>query len=1101
MRVIAAAEPGHPRAYAAAGRALNVELLGLLASSIVVLLGTALAVGGRFEQAAAADRRAAAPLNLRQMRSAADLEPLLDGYESAAERRIVAEALYARAVGDPPLQHVGGLADASIPATLVASRPGLMKLRARLARRPDAQRVPALSGPDLAALKPAVVVRTRAEFNALFRGALLWFFGAFWSVHAVRRWRRAVDDPILLPALALLTGIGLMTMLALRDPLRDTVSASTFATGVATGLLALLAASEIDFERSALRRAVLSPLAAAFGLATLLLLFGRGPGSSGVKVNLFGFQPVEVIRLLVVFALAAYFSRRLEFLRELSDRPPASTPSPGSWVRRARPPRMRDLRPVGISMLVVLAFFFLQKDLGPALVLSFVFLALYGVARGRAVLAAAGLALLLCGFAAAYWIGYPSTVRQRVAIWIDPWNNGVPGGNQIAQGLWGMATGSVWGSGPGLGGPQTIPAGHTDFVLAAIGEELGLAGLLVVIALYGVVAWRCGRVAMRAPGDYSSLLATGVALTLVVQAFVIASGVLGLFPLSGVVTPFLSYGRSSMLANLFAVGVVMATARRLGAVRAHMRAPLHALAGIVVLAAAAVVSRAVWVQGVHADEIATASSLADQADGGYRFEYNPRLLAAAKLIPRGSIYDRNGLPIATSKPAELNGIDAAYRRAGLTPEQPCAAASARCYPLAGVGFSVLGDWTTQANWGARNSSYVERDNDSKLKGYDDRPRVVDVSNPRTGVRDRTVRRDLSVLLPLARIRGRDQRAAAKAFAGVDHDLQSSLDARLQLRAAAVLRKYIERSGTSRGAAVVLDVDSGEVLASVSYPWPTGGATPSRDETGQDPDAALLDRVRYGLYPPGSTFKLVVAAAAMRARSIPPQTFACVRLPEGRVGSYLPGWTRPVRDDPLDATPHGTVDLRRGLVVSCNAYFAQLALRLGPRPILDAAAVFQIDPSSPPTSAALRRTLPHAGYGQGDVVVSPLKMARVAASIAANGSVVPVNWVHAETIERLPDARFLSDADAARLSSFMREVVTSGTGRTLSANAVAIAGKTGTAEVDGGRAHSWFAGFAPYEGAHRIALAVIVENAGYGARVAAPIAGDIVTAARDLGLMK
>jgi penicillin-binding protein A len=129
------------------------------------------------------------------------------------------------------------------------------------------------------------------------------------------------------------------------------------------------------------------------------------------------------------------------------------------------------------------------------------------------------------------------------------------------------------------------------------------------------------------------------------------------------------------------------------------------------------------------------------------------------------------------------------------------------------------------------------------------------------------------------------------------------------------------------------------------------------------------------------------------------------------------------------------------------------------------------------------------------------MARVAASIAANGSVVPVNWVHAETIERLPDARFLSDADAARLSSFMREVVTSGTGRTLSANAVAIAGKTGTAEVDGGRAHSWFAGFAPYEGAHRIALAVIVENAGYGARVAAPIAGDIVTAARDLGLMK
>ena len=102
-----------------------------------------------------------------------------------------------------------------------------------------------------------------------------------------------------------------------------------------------------------------------------------------------------------------------------------------------------------------------------------------------------------------------------------------------------------------------------------------------------------------------------------------------------------------------------------------------------------------------------------------------------------------------------------------------------------------------------------------------------------------------------------------------------------------------------------------------------------------------------------------------------------------------------------------------------------------------------------------------------------------------------------------DPRVVSQADADLLSRYMRDVVTSGTGRTLAGNATPIAGKTGTAEVDNGRAHSWFAGFAPYGGTapHRIAFAVIVENAGYGARAAAPIAGDLVTAARELGLIR
>src|SRR6476619_7511356 len=126
----------------------------------------------------------------------------------------------------------------------------------------------------------------------------------------------------------------------------------------------------------------------------MLLFLGSGPCTSGVKVNLFGAQPVEVIRLLVVFALAAYFGRRVELLRELSEPATASRP----WLRFVRLPRWRDVRPVIASMALVLLFFFLQKDFGPALVLSCVFLGMYGVARGRTGLVLAGFALLLGGF-------------------------------------------------------------------------------------------------------------------------------------------------------------------------------------------------------------------------------------------------------------------------------------------------------------------------------------------------------------------------------------------------------------------------------------------------------------------------------------------------------------------------------------------------------------------------------------------------------------------------------------------------------------------------------------------------------------------------------
>jgi peptidoglycan glycosyltransferase len=514
-------------------------------------------------------------------------------------------------------------------------------------------------------------------------------------------------------------------------------------------------------------------------------------------------------------------------------------------------------------------------------------------------------------------------------------------------------------------------------------------------------------------------------------------------------------------------------------------------------AAIALAARTALVQAVRADRIAAAANLTQQADGGYRFQYNPRLVAAGRTLDRGTIYDRTGLPLATSHLGEVAAFAERYRSLGVTtncPERPLA----RCYPLGGLAFHVIGDADRQINWAARNTSFVERDFDAHLKGFDDRARTIQVRHPGNGRTIAAVRRDYSGLLPLVRHKVNPSHPDVRRIRESSRDLHLTLDAGLQVATARALRTRALGSGSGRGAAVVLDPGSGGLLASASYPWPTEAELAGREQAAPE---RLLDRARYGLYPPGSTFKLVTAVAALRSAPAEQQsTFQCVRLPDGRVGGHVPGVTRPIRDDALDTTPHGTLDMHRALVVSCNAYFANLARRLGSAALADAAAAVQISVAAPPVEATLPRTLAHAGYGQGAVVASPLRMARATAALAAEGLLHDVQVVPSDA-PATTELRWVSAEGAALLRRDMREVVTAGTGRALAGHAVPIAGKTGTAEINGARAHAWFVGFAPYGPAPRIAFAVIVENAGYGGRVAAPLAGEVVSAARAQGLLE
>jgi cell division protein FtsI/penicillin-binding protein 2 len=266
---------------------------------------------------------------------------------------------------------------------------------------------------------------------------------------------------------------------------------------------------------------------------------------------------------------------------------------------------------------------------------------------------------------------------------------------------------------------------------------------------------------------------------------------------------------------------------------------------------------------------------------------------------------------------------------------------------------------------------------------------------------------------------------------------------------------------------------------------------------------LLDRARYGQYPPGSTFKLVTAIAALRTDpQLAMKRYNCQGTGDGRVGTRIPGWRKVIHDDIGDSA-HGTLMMERAIVVSCNAYFAQLGVyNVGPEALSQTAKLLEIPAGE---VGDLRATMPFAAYGQGPVLVTPFKMARVAATIAAGGEMPQGRWVTDGSNSRVAAPReVLAPQLAAFLAGAMRGVVVQGTARrAMRGVSVSVAGKTGTAQVEEGAPHSWFAGFAPYEGdrAKSIAFAIVVEHGGYGGQTSAPIAKELVDAAKELGIIQ
>ncbi len=384
---------------------------------------------------------------------------------------------------------------------------------------------------------------------ALFGGGL----GIFaLCLHGVLRWRAPDADPVILPIATALNGLGLV-MIHRLDLAEERELANSLAVRqliwTAVGIVAAGAVLMMVRDHRGLIRYTYTAMTAGLVLLLLPLLPGLGRNINGAQIWIglgpLSFQPGELSKIL----LAVFFAGYLVSARD-------SLSLVGRKVLGLQLPRGRDLGPLLVAWSASLGVLIFERDLGTSLLFFGLFVALLYVATERTSWIVIGL-MLFAGGAVAAWSLF-SHVQARVSIWLHPFDTAnADRAYQLLQGLYGMASGGLLGTGLDLGRPDIVPFAESDFIVSAIGEELGLTGLFAVLMFYALLVERGLRTAIGVRDGFGKLFAAGLAFSLALQVFVVVGGVTRLIPLTGLTTPFLAYGGSSLLSNWIIVGLLL----------------------------------------------------------------------------------------------------------------------------------------------------------------------------------------------------------------------------------------------------------------------------------------------------------------------------------------------------------------------------------------------------------------------------------------------------------------------------------------------------------------------------------------------------------------
>ena len=827
----------------------------------------------------------------------------------------------------------------------------------------------------------AFIVRTPEEVTHWFGIIVITFFSSFLLLHLVFSVRSPGTDQLLMPVIMILTGLSFITLFSLQDPLRDRFLAKSTFTYFCIGMMAILVFQFINLKKFTPdsrffrmfifkndRKAANGwPWAlAAMGLLCLTILFGTGPEGSGVKVNLLGFQPSEIVKYMIIFFLGGFFAMNEKFISEYP-----------SFYKR-----LSFFVFAVIAIVATILLFLVMGDLGPAIVCCFTFIILFSFSRGDFMQVVAAMVLyaiatwafknvwVATGIAVAMLTLYmlfskkklsesevmalvvvsgfllldkipalanviPGPIERlvdRKAIWADAWNNQVYGGDQVANGIWAISTGGITGQGAGEGFAKTIPEAHTDMILPAIGEEFGWAGITCIFILFLVYLHRSIIIGRQAGAPFLFYLCAGAGIGTFVQFLLIAGGSTGALPLSGVALPFTSYGGTSLLCNMIAAGFLLGVSRLSGS-QAQMKYIAKRqdknLMPALIAACIAIFLLIINVSGYTFNEkkwIVEPALVADRS-GARMYSYNPRINILMNRLQAGNVFDRNGQLLASSDPRLVQAQKDSLVALGIPDKNIQSLAYKRLeryYPFGEYMFFWTGDANTGIFAGGTNGYFAEYAHAAELRGFPAPVIKYQVSTKRfraerflpiTETEMTVTKRDYSALSDLL-VAGINSNEVAE-FKKRNRDVTLTTDAALQTKIELAIQDD-DSVNSKRVSVVVMEDSTGDVIASACWPLPPVNdwerLSLSENEINKLPGWNVNTDIGFThATQPGSTAKLVTAMAAFNKLG--------VAAAKKKIRVYPKDLIRLSGPEPDEA---GLITIERAIVTSNNAFFIRLA---------------------------------------------------------------------------------------------------------------------------------------------------------------------------------